>query len=369
MKKLFYDTKTGLRSSSLYSKAKAIDPTITRALVKEFLSKQNVTQVFKPRKIKRFYPLIATKPGRIQIDLMDMSNEDTVKNKGRKWLFCAVDVFSRYAFCFPQTSKSDMSYLESLKSLIKDCKEVGIVPYQIDSDSESSFMSRQFKALLKANDITQNLVPVGDKHRVGIVERFNGTVRMFLNRYKTVYKTTDWLSVIPDFLTNYNTTVHSTLDGQTPKEAIEGTGATSHMFNQTLDASEETYKERFSVGDKVRLRRKHALFEKRSTGVWTKTIHTVEEIKGSDIYVDDRVEPYRKENLLKVNESENVEVVDDRMGEEEKSHTEQIVERRITRRMNKEGVEKQGESTEEEKNERALQTERIFRAYDLNLKK
>ncbi|MDR3570678.1 MAG: hypothetical protein P4L81_00540, partial [Candidatus Pacebacteria bacterium] len=127
LKKLFYNTKTGLRSSSLYTKAKAIDPSVTRALVKEFLSKQNVTQVFKPRKIKRFYPLISTKPGRLQIDLMDMSNEDTVKNKGRKWLFCAVDVFSRYAFCFHQISKSDMSWLESLKSLIKDCKEVGIV--------------------------------------------------------------------------------------------------------------------------------------------------------------------------------------------------------------------------------------------------
>lgn len=355
LKKLFYNTETGLRSGSLYARAKAIDPSITKRLVRDFLSKQGVVQVFKPRRIKSFYPLIATRPGRIQIDLMDFSNEDTVTNKGRKWLFCGADVYSRYAFCYPQKSKSEASCLESLKSLVEDCKGVGIVPYQIDSDSESAFLSRQFKALLKANDITQNLAPVGDKHRVGVVERFNGTVRMFLNRYKAAYKTTDWLSVIPDFLENYNNSIHSTLDGQTPREALRGTGATSHMFNGTLNASEESYnKEIFSVGDRVRLRVKRALFEKKSLGVWTKTVHTVEEIKGSDIYVNDRVEPYRGADLLKVTENESPDVDERGAEREEKRHREQKIEKRITRRLNKEGVERGEESTEEEKNEKAL---------------
>ena len=200
LKRIFYDPKTGLRSSSLYTQARKIDPTITREMTQDFLEKQGVVQVFKQRKVSVFYPLIAMKPGRIQIDLMDMSNEDTVTNKGSKWLFCAVDVFSRYAFCYPQKSKSDSSCIESLRSLIRDAKDVGIIIYQIDSDSESSFQSRQFKSLLKSEDITQNLVPLGDKHRVGIVERFNGTVRKYLNRLKTAFKTTNWISSIPDFL-------------------------------------------------------------------------------------------------------------------------------------------------------------------------
>lgn len=358
LKKLFYDTKTGLRTSSLYRRAKKIDPSVTRALVKEFLAKQSTVQVFRPRKITAHFPLIATKPGRLQIDLMDFSNEDTVKNRQKKYLFCAVDVFSRYAFCYPQRSKSDSSCLESLTSLIKDCKRVGITPYQIDSDSESSFMSRRFKSVLRTNRITQNLVPVGDKHRVGIVERFNGTVRGFLNRYKTAYRTTDWLSVIPDFLINYNTSVHSSLNGQTPTEALTGTGAVEYMFDRTRKAADKDYnKERFTVGDKVRLRVKHGLFEKRSTGLWTKTIHTVESVDGSDVYVNDRVEPYRVENLKRVKENDTYEPPADKEDErlqDEKRHSEQKIERRISRAMNKEGVQRKGESTEEEKNDRAL---------------
>lgn len=343
LKKIFYAPSTGLRSSTLYSKAKAIDPSVTHKMTKEFLKKQSVVQVFKPRKIKTFFPLIAVKTGRLQIDLMDMSNEDTVTNKSRKWVFCAVDVFSRYAFCYPQKSKSDSSCLESLTSLIKDCKALHIHIYQIDSDSESSFMSRQFKLKLKTNDITQNLVPIGDKHRVGIVERFNGTVRQYLNRYKLAYKTTNWLKAIPDFIVNYNTSIHSTLDGQTPTEALTGPGATNHMINQTLDAGDKKYNRiSFAIGDKVRLRIIHGIFEKKSTGVWTKTVHKIESIKGHDIYVDDRVEPYRKENLLSVDSEEGPDLVDEEKGvEEEKGLEEQKVERRVSRRINKEGIDRQ----------------------------
>jgi hypothetical protein len=343
LEKLFYDTKTGFRPSTLYSRAKAINSNITRAVVKRFLDQQTVSQVFKPRKIKSFYPLIAMKPGRIQIDLMDFSNEDTVTNKNRKWLFCAVDVFSRYAFCYPQISKSESNCLTSLNQLIRDCRSVGITVYQIDSDSESAFTSRSFKSVLKEHQILQNLVPVGDKHRVGIVERFNGTVRQYLNRYKTAYKTTDWLSVIPDFVENYNTSRHSALDTQTPLEAITGTGATKYMFDQTIDAGDKDYnKVQFSVGDKVRLRKKYSLFEKRSDGVWTRTIHTIEEIKRNEIYVNDRTEPYSRENLLNVNSgSMDVEVDERKAEEEEKIHKNQKIEKRITRSITKEGIDRE----------------------------
>ena len=355
LKKLFYSPKTGLRSSSLYSKAKSIDPLITKNMVKEFLSKQMVTDIFKPRKIKRFFPLIALHPGRLQIDLMDFSSEDTRSNKNMKWLFCAIDVYSRFSFCYPQKSKSEKDCLESLKSLIRDCLDLGIPIYQIDSDSESAFLSRSFKKELEDNGIKHNIVPVGNKNRVGIIERFNGTVRSFLNRYKTVYRTTNWVDVIPDFVRNYNSSLHSTLK-KSPEEALKDSGALDHMINASLLAMKEDYnKETFSRGDKVRLRMKYGKFEKKSN-TWTKSIHTVEDIKGHDIYVTDRVQPYRKEDLLKINENENGDIIRDenREKEEEESLHNHRGDRRMNRKMNKEGINQKGESTEEELNSKAL---------------
>lgn len=53
-KKVFYDPKMGLRSSSsLYIKVKPMYPSITQ-ITKEFLSKQNVGQ--------KFYPLVFKRP-------------------------------------------------------------------------------------------------------------------------------------------------------------------------------------------------------------------------------------------------------------------------------------------------------------------
>ena len=361
LKKIFYSAKTGFQPSKLYGKAKAINPRITKKQVDSFLKDQSANQPFFQRKVKVHYPLIATRSGRIQIDLMDMSNEDIVKNKGKKWIFCAIDVFSRYAWFYTQKNKTVKSCVESLNALIRD---VPFKIYQIDSDSESAFLSREFIRILQKEEIIQNLAPIGDKHRMGIVERLNLTVRQFLNRYKEAYKTNDWSSALSGFSENYNTTTHRTLR-MSPREALaSGLGSLKYQFNQTINASNESYnKESIQVGDKVRLRIRHAIFDKKSSsGVWTKTIHTVEKIDVSEISVNDRKTTYRKEDLLKIRDAQGPDEPDDERIKDEPEERQkdrlksQQAEKRITRAIAKEGIARSDlrEPTDEERSERAL---------------
>src|SRR5436305_1975335 len=54
------------------------------------------------RKVKQFAPIVASLPySSIQIDLMDMSNYSRLNN-GIKYLMCIIDVFSRYAWIYPE---------------------------------------------------------------------------------------------------------------------------------------------------------------------------------------------------------------------------------------------------------------------------
>src|SRR6185312_13093251 len=141
LERIYEDPRTGLSSSKLYTKAKAENPKITRKIVKEFLDRQSTNQIFHKRTVKNYYPIISHSVlSRIQIDLMDLSSMDVVKNKQRKWIFCAVDVFTRYAFCYPQLNKSEAECVASLKKLIKEVKDAGFHIKQLDSDLESAFL-------------------------------------------------------------------------------------------------------------------------------------------------------------------------------------------------------------------------------------
>src|ERR1700710_993185 len=106
LKELYNNPLTGfLSESKLYAKAISLGIKVTHNSVKEFLKQQEVSQVFHERKVKHYFPLQSQYPfQRIQIDLLDMSNETV---RGFKFIFVAIDVYTRYAFCIPMKNKTE----------------------------------------------------------------------------------------------------------------------------------------------------------------------------------------------------------------------------------------------------------------------
>jgi Integrase core domain len=270
-------------------------------------------------------------------------------------MFSAVDVYTRYAFSYPIKNKNESSCEEALKKLLKDVKKVypDAKIQQFDSDNEPSFLSGSFKKICKDNGIKQNLLPVTEQHATGIIERFNRTTREWINKYKVAYNTANWENVVPDFIHNYNNSVHSTIK-TTPALAVSNSGLSgmsSYIYNQTLKASKQDFnKHELEVGTKVRLKIKRALFEKRTKEQFTKTIHTITEFRDGKFYVNDRVNGYSKEELLQVDKSIDREIISEETGlprfasQEEKDDLEneiqtRQIDRRVQRRINKEGIE------------------------------
>ena len=93
---------------------------ITLREVKEFIQKQETTQVFKKQKrIKNYFPIVAKYNFEVcQLDLVDMSNISTV-NENYKYLLVCVNVFSRMAFAVPMKNKKESTIIESMKLILK----------------------------------------------------------------------------------------------------------------------------------------------------------------------------------------------------------------------------------------------------------
>ena len=71
-------------------------------------------------------------------------------NKGIRYLLCAIDLFSRYAWVIPLKNKKGESIVEGFEKVLDDSNRK---PNKIWVDHGSEFYYNKFKSFLKENDI------------------------------------------------------------------------------------------------------------------------------------------------------------------------------------------------------------------------
>ena len=82
------------------------------------------------------------------VDLADMHSLSKY-NKGNKYLLCAIDLFSKYAWVLPIKDKKGTSIVNAFKKIISE----GRKPNKIWVDQGSEFYNDSFKDFLKINNI------------------------------------------------------------------------------------------------------------------------------------------------------------------------------------------------------------------------
>ena len=345
---LYYLPKTGLRSANaLYMRAKQGNLSVSRKTVSNFYKQQATTQEFLVRPVRTRYPLRSLVPlSRIQIDLLDVSNQNPQRNKGYHFILNAIDIYTRKGFSEPIKNKTDKECLEAFKKIVREITELrGFPPTRCDSDKESAFMSDIFQKYCEENEITQHFLLTNTN--LGLVEHFNREIRKYIEVYKTSRNTRTWYQVLPDFVHNFNTTYNRNLKG-TPEQALAGeVNIDEYILRQVKKANEQKYNQQvIQIGDKVRVRLHKTDFEKKTKPTFSSTLHTVEEIDKHQYFVSGRVNPYLKSDIQKVGtvqkyespvilESEEEEEEKEDIREEEKREEK---ERRVVRRINKEGI-------------------------------
>ena len=82
------------------------------------------------------------------VDLADMQSLSKY-NKGIKYLLCAIDLFSKYAWVIPIKDKKGTSIVNAFKKIISK----GRKPNKIWVDQGSEYYNNSFKDFLKGNNI------------------------------------------------------------------------------------------------------------------------------------------------------------------------------------------------------------------------
>ena len=155
------------------------------------------------------------------------------KNKGIKYLLCAIDLFSKYAFVVP----------------LKDKKEISV--------------TNGFNKIIKQS---------GRK----VAERFIRTLKNKLYKHMTATGKNVYYDVLDDIVNEYNNTEHNTIKMK-PKDVGNN--------NKRVYIDEHNGKHsRFKVGDRVRISKFKNIFAKGYTPNWSRGIFIVNKINDTVPY-------------------------------------------------------------------------------------
>ena len=197
-------------------------------------------------------------------------------NKGFRYLFMVLDVFSKYGWIIPFKDKKGETVTEAFKTILKE----GRKPEYLWTDKGKEYYNKHFKDLLEKNKIT--LYSTENEEKSSVCERWNKTIKTKMWEQFTVQGNTQYLDMLPKLVKEYNNTKHSSIK-MTPVEASKKKNQGIVYFNLYGDMNENESKPKFKVGERVRISKyKRKNFDKGYTPNWTEEIFTVDKIQYSN---------------------------------------------------------------------------------------
>ena len=186
------------------------------------------------------------------------------KNKGIKYLLCAIDLYSKYAFVIPLKDKKGISILNAFDKIIKQYNRK---PNKIWIDQGGEIYNNIFKKWLSDNDIIMY-----SKYNEGksvVAERFIRTLKGKLYKHMTAIGKNVYYDVLDDVVNKYNNTKHSTIKMK-PIDVRDNNNRRVY-----IDENNEK-RSRFKVGDRVRISKFKNIFAKGYIPNWSKEMFIVD---------------------------------------------------------------------------------------------
>ena len=190
------------------------------------------------------------------------------KNKGVKYLLCAIYLYSKYAFVIPWKDKKGVSIVYAFNKIIK---QSGRKPNKIWVDQGSEFYNNVFKKWLSDNDII--MYSTYNEGKSVVAERFIRTLKNKLYKHMTATGQNVYHDVLDDIVTKY--TKHSTIEMK-PIDVGDNKKVYIDEYNEKDS--------RFKVGDRVRISKFKNIFAKGYTPNWSTEIFIVDKINDTVPY-------------------------------------------------------------------------------------
>ena len=281
----------------LYKLMKDDNHNVKKAAIQKYIEGKKEVQLLKESKNSKLKlgHITSFKPNSVwNMDIFYLQKY-YLKNHGYKYILCCIDIFTRYVYCEPMKSKEIGEVIKAFYMIIKKNK-----PYIIISDSDSTFLSKEFQKVLDKNEIALNPVPIHDHHSLGVIDRFARTIKTILHKRFIKYNDLNWVDNLHDIIKNYNNTPHSSIENIKPNQATDKENAAIiYELNYQKSKVKTTYKpEIFQIGDYVRVKITDK-FSKKSEGTYQDEVNRIKNIDGKIITLDNN-KKVKYDMILKV---------------------------------------------------------------------
>ena len=187
------------------------------------------------------------------------------KNKGIKYLLCAIDLYSKYAFVISLKDKKGISIVNAFNKIIKQSNRK---PNIIWVDQGGEFYNNVFEKYLSDNDII--MYSTYNEGKSVVAGRFIRTLKNKLYKHMTATGKNVYYDVLDDVVNKYNNTKHSTIK-------MKPTDVGDNNKRVYIDEHDEK-DSRFKLGDRVRISKLKNIFAKGYTPNWSSEIFIVDKI-------------------------------------------------------------------------------------------
>ena len=206
-------------------------------------------------------------------DLVDMTKYSRM-NKGYKYIFTNIDIFSKYAYAFPIKSKTIKEIKPCFRKIFKKRK-----PKFIWSDQESSFFSKEMLQFFKDNNV--KIYHTYTNFKAVFIERFNRSLREFMMKEFAKNNNTIWYNILPNLIKTYDNRFHRSIK----MKLIEVNESIKKYIEMiyTYDKTNEIPK--FKINDLVRISlKRRELFDKPFGNIkWSEELFKIHSIHKSNV--------------------------------------------------------------------------------------
>jgi predicted nucleic acid-binding protein len=148
------------------------------------------------------------------------------------------------------------------------------------------------------NKILHYYCDAGDKRKTSIVERFNKTMRLYLEKYRVIHgKITN--AVITEILDAYNNVKHAGIK-HTPIEILNDVNKQEDVEEHFLNLEQQTKLLPYMEGMFVRVKLDTNLFTK-TKAIWSNEIYEIKKVEGSKYCLKGLDKSYPHDSLQAIN--------------------------------------------------------------------
>ena len=185
-------------------------------------------------------------------------------NKGIRFLLCAIDIFSKYAWVLPLKDKKGVSIVKAFQIILKQSNRK---PNKIWVDKGSEFYNAYFKKWWRDNDTV--MYSTHNEGKSVVVERFIRTLKSKIYKYMTPISKNVYIDKLDDIVDEYNNTIK-----MKPTDVKDNTYINADKEINNKDS-------KFKVGDRVRISKYKNIFAKGYIPNWSDEVFVIKKVKNT----------------------------------------------------------------------------------------